>query len=102
VTVCFVDICGSLASDGRLMPEQGRSGHGLRVALHAQSLFDKHGFVAGSEVTVAGIQAALLAAGTVDRVAVFTPFHYSEVHDSLCVRDCRHLCGKGGELRACY
>ena len=40
------------------------AGRPLRVALHAQSRYEVHGWVAGSEVTTAGLQRAMLAGGS--------------------------------------
>ena len=52
----------------------------LNVALHAQSHFGAHGWVAGSEVTTAGLKRALLARAEVGHVEIFAPYVYSDVH----------------------
>ena len=54
----------------------------INVALHAQSRFGEHGWVAGSEVTTAGLKRALLArTDAVGAVEVFAPFVYSALGD---------------------
>ena len=50
---------------------------GLNVALHAQSRYTEHGWVAGSEITTAGLLAALRAHPSVDHAQVFAPFSYA-------------------------
>lgn len=69
------------------MPGQAAKTSKLNVALHAQSNFAKHGFVAGSEITTAGIAAALLRQPTVGKVQVFAPFVYDGLYTERCVRD---------------
>ena len=60
----------------------------INVALHAQSNFALHGFVAGSEVTTAGLRRALErldgAAGgvRVKKVQIFAPFSYAGLTDT--------------------
>eukprot|EP00949_MAST-11_sp_MAST-11-sp1_P003945 g3945.t1 len=48
----------------------------LRVALHAQSRYDEHGWVAGSEITTAGIMRALRRHPLFGDVRIFAPFSY--------------------------
>jgi hypothetical protein len=48
----------------------------LRVALHAQSRYSDHGWVAGSEITTAGMVAALRRHPAVGQAEVFAPFAY--------------------------
>jgi len=51
-------------------------GETLRVALHAQSRYSDHGWVAGSEITTSGMLAALRRHPSVGRAEVFAPFAY--------------------------
>ena len=62
----------------------------LNIALHCQAKYDEHGFVAGSEITTAGIKRALelqlldqLPNGQSHHVQVFAPFSYDGMSDTL-------------------
>ena len=59
----------------------------LNVALHAQSRYRDHGWVAGSEVTTAGMLAALRRHPDVVRAEVFAPFAYEGLLSSGTVWD---------------
>ena len=50
---------------------------GFRIALHCQAKFAEHGWVAGSEITTAGLKRAFEALSEVDHVEVFAPFSYA-------------------------
>ena len=52
----------------------------LNVALHAQSRYRDHGWVAGSEITTSGLLAALRRSPEVARAEVFAPFAYSGLY----------------------
>jgi hypothetical protein len=52
----------------------------LNVALHAQSRYRDHGWVAGSEITTAGLLAALRRSPEVARADVFAPFAYAGMY----------------------
>jgi len=54
---------------------------GLNIALHSQSRYADHGWVAGSEITTAGILAALRRHSHVARAEVFAPFAYSGISE---------------------
>jgi hypothetical protein len=82
VRVCV--LCRASQSQGNWMPGQSAKSSKLNVALHAQSKFELHGFVAGSEVTTAGIAAALQAAPNIGEVKVFAPFSYKGLLDERC------------------
>ena len=56
-------------------------GPGLRIALHAQSRHSEHGWVAGSEITTAGIMRALRRIPQVDFVRVFATFSYAGLRE---------------------
>ena len=49
---------------------------GFRIALHCQAKFAEHGWVAGSEITTAGLKKAFESFPVVDHVEVFAPFSY--------------------------
>ena len=70
--------CAALAS---LCLLPSAVGDGLRVALHAQSKYELHGWVAGSEITTAALARALRARADVADVAVFAPFSYGGLFD---------------------
>jgi hypothetical protein len=54
---------------------------GLNIALHAQSRYQDHGWVAGSEITTSGLLAALRRSTLVSRAEVFAPFAYKGYRD---------------------
>ena len=56
--------------------------YSLQVALHAQSRYSDHGWVAGSEVTTAGLLSALRRHPSVDHAALFAPFAYAGLFNS--------------------
>ena len=68
------------ASRGNWLPGRHDTGK-VNVALHAQSKYSFHGFVAGSEITTRGIAAAFKSASDIGVVRVFAPFDYAEVGD---------------------
>jgi hypothetical protein len=61
------------------MPGQTAKTARLNVALHAQSKFVRHGFVAGSEITTSGMARALTKVEGIGKVAVFAPFAYEDL-----------------------
>ena len=67
------------------MPGLSASQTKINVALHAQSQYSRHGFVAGSEITTRGIAAALASRADVNTVRVFAPFSYDGLQDTRCV-----------------
>ena len=54
----------------------------INVALHAQAKYSEHGWVAGSEVTTAGIKNALVQHGQISKVHIFAPFSYLTLNDT--------------------
>lgn len=72
-------------AQGNWMPGQSARNSKINVALHAQSNFSKHGFVAGSEITTAGIAAALRDMSSVGTVKTFAPFSYAGLFDERYV-----------------
>ena len=64
------------ATQGNRLP--GQHGAKLNVALHAQSQSKEQGFVAGSEVTTAGLAAALRILPEIGHIRIFAPFMYNE------------------------
>ena len=66
------------------MPGQSARASKLNIALHSQSKFERQGFVSGSEVTTAGMMAALQAVPSVGIVKVFAPFAYDGIQDERC------------------
>eukprot|EP00903_Cladosiphon_okamuranus_P017925 g16495.t2 len=54
-------------------------GGGVNIALHAQSNYAKHGWVAGSEITTRGLQRAFEALDRVQTCQVFAPFSYDRL-----------------------
>lgn len=56
----------------------------LNIALHSQARYAEHGWVAGSEITTAGIKRALeQLKDTNHHVQVFAPFSYLGLHDVI-------------------
>ena len=51
----------------------------LNIALHAQSRYSQHRWVAGSEVTTAGLKKAFQKIPDVDNVVIFAPFVYEGI-----------------------
>ena len=56
----------------------------INIALHSQAKYEEHGWVAGSEVTTAGIKNAFqnLNVGIIDHVQIFAPFSYVGLNDT--------------------
>lgn len=98
VCLCVVAPALSAAADGNWLSGQGTSDAKLNIALHAQSNSELHGFVAGSEVTTAGLGVALRALPEVGLVSVFAPHAYSNLHKTRYV--CAHL-SCGGQSWVC-
>lgn len=71
-------------AQGNWMPGQSARASKLNIALHAQSKFELQGFVSGSEVTTAGMMAALQALPSVGVIKVFAPFAYDGILDERC------------------
>ena len=55
----------------------------INVALHAQAKYSEHGWVAGSEVTTAGIKNALVQYSQISKVHIFAPFSYITLNDTM-------------------
>jgi len=72
-----------LAGGSEPEPEREPERERLAVALHAQSRYVSHGWVAGSEITTAGMLAALRRHPRVGRAEVFAPFAYEGLADGL-------------------
>ena len=73
---------GSAAPGAEAGVGAGGSPEGLRVALHAQSKHSEHGWVAGSEITTAGIKRALEALPGVAHVQIFATFSYAGLREN--------------------
>ncbi len=83
--LCPLRSAATSAAAGNWLPGQQGSAQLLNVALHAQSRYAMHGFVAGSEVTTAGMAAALKLSPEVANVQVFAPFAYDGLVETRCV-----------------
>jgi hypothetical protein len=52
----------------------------LNVALHAQSNYAMHGFVAGSEITTNGLRRAFSKLSGIGETRIFAPYSYDGLH----------------------
>ncbi|CBJ31667.1 conserved unknown protein [Ectocarpus siliculosus] len=77
--VIFVLLAYTGAAAAAAVTKAATGGEGVNVALHAQSNYAVHGWVAGSEITTSGLRRAFAALPCVRSCEIFAPFSYDGV-----------------------
>ncbi|CAM9671021.1 unnamed protein product [Ectocarpus fasciculatus] len=77
--LAFYAGAAAAAAAAAVVPKAATGREGINVALHAQSNYAVHGWVAGSEVTTSGLRRAFEALPCVRSCEVFAPFSYDGV-----------------------